>query len=225
MSRKRDQPQDFRTLAAAMTERDDMFTRAPSCRLDRPRAKEHRIERAWHAVRTEPLCEAKLAARLIGDWETNRLKIGHYLPTTKVSFQRMGRMVIATRALFPGIFFIYFPDEEAEAKGFDKLRGWPGFLNMLRSGNPRTGTWAEIEASGIRALQVQEAEASLSTAKKKLKIPYARGDTVQVTGNNPFAGFRARIEEVEPSGRIAILLDVFGRKTPTKVDPGEVIKV
>jgi transcription antitermination factor NusG len=160
---------------------------------------------------------------MIGDYEFGKMKIGHYLPLTKISFERMRRMVIASRALFPGIVFVHFPDEEAEAKGFEKLRGWPGFINMLRSGNPRTGPWGEIEAIGIRTLMEQELQ--LSTASKKLKMPYAVGDRVQLTGTNPFAGFRAMIEEVAPNERITMLLDVFGRKTRMTVDPGEVIKV
>jgi transcriptional antiterminator NusG len=63
----------------------------------------------------------------------------------------------------------------------------------------------------------------METAKKevvapRVKIEFVSGDRVKVK-EGPFEGFPATVDTVdEQSGRVSVLVEIFGRSTPVELD-------
>ena len=58
--------------------------------------------------------------------------------------------------------------------------------------------------------------------KPKPKFAGKPGDLVKLGDTTPYFGFLAEIEQVDPSGKITILIETLGRKVPTTIQPEDV---
>jgi transcription termination/antitermination protein NusG len=59
----------------------------------------------------------------------------------------------------------------------------------------------------------------------KPKIPYSPGDMVKVK-EGPFESFEGSIEAIdEQSGKVSVLIEIFGRSTPVDLEYWQVEKV
>lgn len=172
---------------------------------------ENRDER-WFILCTEPRRENTALGGLIGRG------IRAYCPTelhTRRLFRTERKVALP---LFPNYLFVRLG---IRAGLFMRVEATPGVSRFLRLGQG----YATIDDGGIDALRFHEVSGldtrEIPTGKKNRVIPFSVEQTVRFK-EGPFGGLYAKIKSIDPRGRIRVLLDLFGRETPTDVDADEI---
>ena len=177
------------------------------------RRRELPIPKRWYVLRVQPNREAEVMLRL------QRRKISCYLPMVTKSIvatrYRIGYSIEVKREitlpLFPGLIFM--PDF-ACGEDLDGVHGAIGFL--------RFGPWTAYldeartaEAPNVMAMSDVRAIAAIAnTPRSKRERAYETGQLVRIT-DGPFASFSGRIERLDNNGRLSVLINLFGRLSPT----------
>lgn len=131
------------------------------------------------------------------------------VPTEKVTEFKGGKKKIVERKLYPGyvVVHMHINDETWFA-----VRETSGVGDFTGAGGKPTPMLAHEVA---RIVQTEEEEASESP---KLDIKFAVGDKVKVKEGN-FENFEGDVGNIdEASGRVTVMINIFGRSTPVELE-------
>lgn len=173
----------------------------------------------WYVVMTEPRAESVAAHDL-----RRKGYQALFLHTLVTIAARRRRKKIVKRPYLPGYIFVGLTPDK-----FDE-RGTP----MLHDAGTAQGVSALVRAPGGKPLPVPheamdaltwnaDPSGAIRDGKPKPKFTDNVGDLVRLSDTaGAYWGFLGEIQKVDPSGKITILIESFGRKVPTMIDPEDV---
>ena len=176
----------------------------------------------WYIIHAYSGFENKVREAILSD--AARLGLEPFVeavevPTEKVTEVRRGKKVVSDRKFFPGYVLAKLTmsdDVYHLVKNTPKVTGFLG-----SQGKPQP--ISEAEAARILSSK-EEAAATASTAKPKIKIDFEIGDQVKVL-DGPFASFMGLVEEIDyDRGRVKVSVSIFGRATPVELEFEQVQK-
>jgi transcription antitermination factor NusG len=182
---------------------------------DNTKAADWYRDEPWLIVRTQPQRETTLAAHCVARG------IPAFNPQVKVEKPRLtsaGKRTSATRTRMQPLFRGYIFVSDTGLRHARIVRGLPGFLDWLHTAGPNSHV-ASVAPEAIAALGEQEF--NLSTVREKRFTPFSVGQAVRFA-DGPFEGLLAKIIAIDPSKRISVLRELFGRETIVKVHANEI---
>ena len=140
------------------------------------------------------------------------------IPTQKVVDAKGGKKRVVEQKRFPGYMMIQM---QLTDESWHLVRDTSGISDFTgAAGKPMAMQPKEVE----QMLGTQREEES-SAQPAKLKIDMAVGEMVKVK-DGPFESFEGTVETIdETHGKITVLIEIFGRPTPTDVDYWQVERV
>ena len=178
-------------------------------------------KKGWYVLRAISGKEAKVKEIL--DAQIKNTDLGKNLfqvliPTEKVLIVRGGKKVVKERNLYSGYVFV-----EANLTGevIHLLQNTSNVIDFLRGREKGAAPERLREAEVMRMLGIAD---ELSDPTQEGVNDYIVGETVKITDpTNPFNGFSAVIEEVNPEKKkLKVTVKIFGRKTPMELDNAQV---
>lgn len=131
------------------------------------------------------------------------------IPTEKVAETRGGKRRVTERKLYPGYIMIKMILNEESWYLIRETGGVGDFTGA--AGTPIPMKDDEIQ----RMLGAETAKEEV--VQPKVKIDFAPGDRVKIK-EGPFESFEAAVDTVdEVSGRVNVLVEIFGRSTPIEL--------
>lgn len=140
------------------------------------------------------------------------------VPTEKVVQVRNGKKISKDKIYYPGYIMV-----EANLSGevphvIKSVNGVIGFLGEVKGGDP-----VPLRVDEVNRMLGKVNE--LSVAPVNEDIPYDVGDTIKVV-DGPFNGFSGVVEVVNEEKRmLEVMVKIFGRKTPLKLNYMQVEKI
>jgi transcription antitermination factor NusG len=141
------------------------------------------------------------------------------------TYKRVGRKEIPDKnsPLFPGYIFVIFDTRK------DRLR-YPALNHIHGAVRVKHGLSSAILCDCqnepvavpyrvMRALRNRD-KAARQAKPRTFHSPFKVGQRVKVV-DGPFTSFEAVIESTSSNARVKALLEIFGRKTPTEFDVGD----
>ena len=155
----------------------------------------------WHIALIEPQSE-QIASRVL----RSRGYDAYWPKFPKKVRKGHGAIKIQMRPMFPGYMFV-----NESPQGWFWLHNAPGV--RTNGGLLKTEDGYAVLPQG-EIDRILETESTLINQIVNVRkyTPFAVGDTVRVTGG-AFAGRYATIETLDDHQRIALLMDIFGRKS------------
>ena len=178
-------------------------------------------KKGWYVLRAISGKETKVKEVL--DAQIKNTDLGKNLfqvliPTEKVMIVRGGKKVVKERNLYSGYVFV-----EANLTGelIHILQNTSNVIDFLRGREKGAAPERLREAEVMRMLGIAD---ELSDTTQEGVNDYIVGETVKITDSgNPFNGFSAIIEEVNPEKKkLKVTVKIFGRKTPMELDNAQV---
>jgi len=173
-------------------------------------------ERHWYAIHTYSGYENAVTRNLkqrIDSLGMNDKIFSVVVPTEKKIRVKGGKRVVEEERIYPGYVLVeMIVDDES----WYVVRNTPRVTGFVGSGTqPVPLTEAEYNA-----LMKQ-----MSTDELKHKLDIAPGDIISIV-DGPFKELEGRVSEIdEKSGKIKVLVSMFGRETPVELDFLQVKKV
>jgi len=131
------------------------------------------------------------------------------IPTEKVAETKGGKKRVTERKLYPGYIMIQMILNEDTWFLIRETSGVGDFTGA--AGKPMPMQEHEIQ----RMLGQETAKQEVTPPK--IKINFAQGDMVKIH-EGTFASFEGRVESIdEASGRVNVLIEIFGRSTPVEL--------
>jgi transcriptional antiterminator NusG len=127
-----------------------------------------------------------------------------------------GKKVIKTRKLYPSYLFVEFEvEKEVDDRAWFMVRNTPGVTGFL--GSSGRGT----KPNPVRASEINDILMKMGKIEKP-SIDFAVGDKVSVAAG-PFSGQSGEVSAVnEATQTVTVLIDMFGRLTPTDFDAKDI---
>ena len=140
------------------------------------------------------------------------------IPTQKVVDAKGGKKRVVEQKRFPGYMMIQM---HLNDESWHLVRDTSGVADFTgAAGKPIAMEPHEVE----KMLGTQHEEES-GTGPTKVKIDLAVGEMVKVK-DGPFESFEGSVESIdETHGKITVLIEIFGRPTPTDLEYWQVEKV
>lgn len=138
------------------------------------------------------------------------------IPTEKVRETKSGKTRVTERKLYPGYMMIQMKMTD---ESWYLVRDTSGVGDFTGSaGKPIAMQQHEIDRM-LGRRDEEEAEPA------KIKIEFSPGDTVKIK-EGTFESFEGNIEAIdEDSGKITVLIEIFGRSTPVELEYWQVERV
>jgi len=131
------------------------------------------------------------------------------IPTERVVETKGGKKKVTERKLYPGYIMIQMVLNEETWYLVRETSGVGDFTGAARQPQPMQDH--EI----ARMLGSQSAK---SSEPAKVKIDFQRGDTVKIK-EGTFESFEGSVDAIdEASGRVTVLIEIFGRSTPVELE-------
>jgi transcriptional antiterminator NusG len=131
------------------------------------------------------------------------------VPTEKVTEFKGGKKKVVERKLYPGYIVVHMHINDDTWFAVRETSGVGDFTGS--AGKPTAMLPHEV----ARIVQTEEEETSESP---KLDIKFAVGDRVKVKEGN-FESFEGEVGTIdEASGRVSVLINIFGRSTPVELE-------
>ena len=165
----------------------------------------------WHVALMEPRA-ARLSQGAEGEWGSAPARAlrarGYevYYPAFPQKVNKSYNVIkLVMRPMFPGYMFV-----NQSLKGWEALRTTPGMraVNTLLMVD---GHLAVLPDGEIDRIAAKERELLSRAISPQTVLPYEVGDTVRIV-DGPWQGFYGEIENLDDSGRITLLMDIFRRK-------------
>ena len=135
------------------------------------------------------------------------------VPAEKVVELVKGQRRTSTRKFFPGYVLVHVGDLGDFLKGF--IRATPRVTGFVGGTD---------DPPAISEAEVLEITQQMEEGSAKPKDLFAIGDKVKVI-DGPFQDFNGEVEEVKPEkGKLKVLISIFGRSTPVKLEYVQVEK-
>lgn len=136
------------------------------------------------------------------------------IATEKVMETKGGKKKVVERKLYPGYLFIQMILND---ETWYLVRDTSGVGDFTGAGGLPTA----MEESEISRLIRQEESVH---EPAKIKIPLSRGDVVKIK-EGTFENFEGSVDAIdEASGKISVLIEIFGRSTPVELEYWQVEK-
>ena len=138
------------------------------------------------------------------------------IPTEKVKETKAGKTRVTERKMYPGYIMIQMilTDET-----------WYLVRDTSGVGDFTGAAGKPIPMSDEEINRMLRRESTKEVAPTTVKIDFSIGETVKIK-EGPFENFEGSIEAIdEASGRITVLVEIFGRSTPTELEYWQVERV
>jgi transcription termination/antitermination protein NusG len=180
-----------------------------------------RVARSFLSPTDADLAKADSMIQRHGDALKNHLiarRFEPYVPMERVKRTRgvIRRKVVFERPMFPGYAFIRL-DFQEDRERLHLIRLAPGVVGFVRLGED----YAIISDPDMAKIGRLEADAMVPRAKPKV---FHVSEEVRIS-DGPFSGFNGNIFELTDSERIGLLVNLFGRKTPVRLDEDQLEKL
>ena len=178
------------------------------------------MAKKWYVIHTYSGYENKVKQNLIQRVEAMGLENKVFkveIPTESVTeIKEGGKRVEAEKKVLPGYVLVRM---ELDSQSWSVVRNTPGVTGFVGSqGNPEPLTREEYN----KIMGVGKVPAG---APKKTSTSIEVGQTVKVV-SGPFVEFDGTVAEVMPeSGKVRVLVSIFGRETPVELSFDQVAKV
>ena len=176
------------------------------------------MAKKWYVLHTYSGYENKVKKNLETRIETMGLEnnvFGIEIPTETVTeIKESGRRVENEKKVFPGYVLVRM---EMDDRSWAAVRNTPGVTGFVGSqGNPAPLTRDEFNKIIKR---------TSTSAPKKTTSSFEVGQSVKVT-NGPLADFDGTISEVSvETGKVKVMVSIFGRETPVELSFDQVAKI
>ena len=143
-------------------------------------------------------------------------KIGRVvIPTEPVTEIRNGKKYTVERAFLPGYVLV---EMDLNDDVWHVVKGTPRVTGFLGTGqHPSPLTQDEVNQIVYRVNTAKD--------KPKLRVKFEKNEQVKIT-EGPFATFTGTVDEVnEDKQEVTVMVTIFGRSTPVKLEFGQVDKV
>lgn len=176
------------------------------------------MAKKWYVLHTYSGYENKVKKNLETRIETMGLEnnvFGIEIPTETVTeIKESGRRVENEKKVFPGYVLVRM---EMDDRSWAAVRNTPGVTGFVGSqGNPAPLT---------RDVFNKIMKRTSTSAPKKTTSSFEVGQSVKVT-NGPLADFDGTISEVSvETGKVKVMVSIFGRETPVELSFDQVAKI
>ena len=176
------------------------------------------MAKKWYVLHTYSGYENKVKSNLEQRIEAMGLEnnvFGIEIPTETVTeIKESGRRVENEKKVFPGYVLVRM---EMDDRSWAAVRNTPGVTGFVGSqGNPAPLTRDEFNKIMKR---------TSTSAPKKTTSSFEVGQSVKVT-NGPLADFDGTISEVSvETGKVKVMVSIFGRETPVELSFDQVAKI
>jgi transcription termination/antitermination protein NusG len=173
---------------------------------------EEDIHMDWFILKVQSNRERTIAEAL-----ERKMKIEGYeryfdqaiVPTEKVTEFKGGKKKVVERKLYPGYIVVHMHINDDTWFAVRETSGVGDFTGA--GGKPTPMLASEV----ARIIQTEEEETSEAP---KLDIKFAKGDKVKVKEGN-FESFEGEVNTIdEASGRVTVMINIFGRSTPVELE-------
>jgi transcriptional antiterminator NusG len=173
---------------------------------------EEDIHMDWFILKVQSNRERTIAEAL-----ERKMKIEGYerffdqaiVPTEKVTEFKGGKKKVVERKLYPGYIVVHMHIND---NTWFAVRETSGVGDFTGAGGKPTPMLANEVA---RIIQTEEEE---TDEAPKLDIRFAKGDKVKVKEGN-FESFEGEVNTIdEASGRVTVMINIFGRSTPVELE-------
>lgn len=131
------------------------------------------------------------------------------VPTEKVTEFKGGKKKIVERKLYPGYIVVHMHINDDTWFAVRETSGVGDFTGA--GGKPTPMLAGEVS-------RIVQTEAEETTESPKLDIKFATGDKVKVKEGN-FESFEGDVGTIdEASGRVTVMINIFGRSTPVELE-------
>ncbi len=175
------------------------------------------MTKKWFVLRVQSNREEKVKSALEESIKVRGIddKVTKVLvPTEKISEIKGGKKRITERKIYPGYIMAEIEVDEQGNIPSDVwflIRETPGTGDFV-GGNRRPVPMAAYEVEKMLT------EAERKEEKPRASIQFKEGDRVRIK-EGPFENFDGTVEEIlEASGRVRIILTIFGRATPVELE-------
>jgi transcriptional antiterminator NusG len=132
------------------------------------------------------------------------------IPTEKVAETKGGKKRVTERKLYPGYIMVKMILNDESWFLIRETSGVGDFTGA--AGKP-----IPMQEHEIQRMLGQET-AKEDVAQPKIKIDFVPGDRVKIK-EGPFESFEGTVDTVdEASGRVSVLIEIFGRSTPAELE-------
>ena len=176
----------------------------------------------WYVVHTQAGYEKKVKSNIEARAESMNMEGRIYevvIPMRDVPEFKNGKKVISSKRLFPGYVFVRCNlDDDV----WPVIRDTPNVSGFVTRGTSP----APLSRRDVESYLGEEASLSSEASKRaKPLFEYGVGDTVRVK-DGPFTDFSGEIVEInEDQLKIKVLVNIFGRETPTEVGFAQVARL
>ena len=170
------------------------------------------IHMDWFILKVQSNRERSIAEAL-----TRKMKIEGYerffdqaiVPTEKVTEFKAGKKKVVERKLYPGYIVVHMHINDDTWFAVRETSGVGDFTGA--GGKPTPMLPHEV----ARIIQTEEEE---TDEAPKLDIKFTTGDKVKVKEGN-FESFEGEVNTIdEASGRVTVMINIFGRSTPVELE-------
>jgi transcriptional antiterminator NusG len=131
------------------------------------------------------------------------------VPTEKVTEFKGGKKKVVERKLYPGYIVVHMHINDDTWFAVRETSGVGDFTGA--GGKPTPMLASEVA-------RIVQTEAEETTEAPKLDIKFAAGDKVKVKEGN-FESFEGEVGSIdEASGRVTVMINIFGRSTPVELE-------
>ncbi len=144
-----------------------------------------------------------------------------YIPMETVTEYTDNGEKTVERKVFPGYVFIKMICTDETWHIVRNIRGVTGFVGSGDKPLPLTSD--EVAAWGIEDAAAEEEEVVIpyklnDTVRPRIVIPYKVGESVRIV-DGPMQSYTGVVEEIDAdSGKVRVVVSMFGRETPVTVD-------
>ena len=185
---------------------------APTGPIEETPDVEEDIHMDWFILKVQSNRERTIAEAL-----ERKMKIEGYerffdqaiVPTEKVTEFKGGKKKVVERKLYPGYIVVHMHINDNTWFAVRETSGVGDFTGA--GGKPTPMLASEV----ARIIQTEEEE---TDEAPKLDIKFAKGDKVKVKEGN-FESFEGEVNTIdEASGRVTVMINIFGRSTPVELE-------
>lgn len=176
-------------------------------------------KRDWYILKVQSNRETSIREGLLRRIKVEGLEdfFGEIIvPTEMVSEFKGGKKRVVKRKLYPGYIVV---NMQITDDTWFLVRETPGIGDFTGSGGKPTPMLPhEVQ----RILSTKEAE---TEEAPKLKISFSQGDQVKITDGS-FENYEGEVDSIdEASGRVTVMINIFGRSNPVELEYWQVESV
>lgn len=199
-------------IAEADTVAEESAPVAPRGPIEETPDEPEDIHMDWFILKVQSNRERSIAEAL-----ERKMKIEGYerffdqaiVPTEKVTEFKGGKKKVVERKLYPGYIVVHMHINDNTWFAVRETSGVGDFTGA--GGKPTPMLASEV----ARIIQTEEEE---TDEAPKLDIKFAKGDKVKVKEGN-FESFEGEVNTIdEASGRVTVMINIFGRSTPVELE-------